>query len=784
MPIPLLEGVTIVEIARSVAARYAGRVLADLGAEVITISPEDDDHEDRDAREQRLSAYLAANKRRAMLDLSDTSLDRICEQADIVIYDRSLENDGPLLDPVALVAKQCVVTIVTPFGMESPYTSLHGDELLFFGLSGIASITPEGAEDRSYERPMHPFGHQAAFVGGVSAAAASLQAWITTRETGRGSLLDVAVVDAVAATPIISQATVFGGHVPPNEDGLPRPRSMLFGAFRCADGYLYMMGRNWDGLAEALERPEWLEGAFSDPEYRLTHMDEIHAVVEDRLGQMACDDAVRRCQAVGVVAFPINSIRQVTEDPQISARGVFQPIVGADGSRGNDFVAPRTPIRIYEGRGPERTVDVLRQPGADTSYARERLLGRVPTTARATTSESHLPLEGVRVADFSWVLAGPQCTKWLGALGAEIVKVESRHRPDSYRMNAPFLDENPESLEGSVSWNMLNYSKKSFTINLGTSEGRGLAQRLVAVSEVAIENYSTGVAERVGLDYQALLKDNPSLVMVSSSGVGRTGPDSGRRAYGKAIHAFSGHTHLTAWPGTPPRGLGGTWTDPTTGMITVLAILAGLIYSRRTGESVHFDLSMAECTISLMADAFLDYFDGSEPAPVGNRDTHDAPHNSFLCADGWIGIACHTETEWQALAALLRQTELARWDRETRLARVEEIDSAIDAWCEQRPLKEALAALHAIGVCAVPVLTFSGVLSDGHFRDRGMITKLSKEGIGTYSAFKIPWISVPEVELNYSVAPHLGEHNGYVRKEILGLSEDDIDALLAVDALT
>lgn len=770
MPIPLLEGITVVEIARTVAPAYAGRLLADLGAEVIALSIESDGD---DGRPTLLAAYLATNKLRAALDLRAPGvLTRIRERADIILYDGSLANDTELTDPVSSRRQRCVVTVVTPFGRQSPYSHLHDDELLYFALSGVASTTPEDAENRVYERPMAPYGHQGAFLGGICAATASLQAWISAQASGRGSVLDVAVADAVAAMPITSQATTFGGHTPSTIP--PRPRSMPWGSLRCADGHIYLMGRDWGAFARALDRPDWLEGTLGDPEYRLAHPDKVRAIVERRLADMTSDEASRRCQSEAVIAFPINSVAQVVEHPQIKARQVFQPIACPGGET---LMAPRTPIRLMEGRGPGRSRDVLRSPGADTAYARNRLLAGTPIV-RAVGGARRLPLVGVRVADFSWVLAGPQCTKWLGALGAEVIKVESRHRPDSYRFNAPFMDNDPTSLEGSVSWNMLNYSKQDCAIHIGTAEGQALAQQLVSVSDVMIENYSTGAAERMGLGYDKLVERNPRLIMVSASGVGRTGPDAGMRAFGKAIHAFSGHTYLAAWPGTPPRGIGGTWTDPTTGMTAALATFAGLIYSRRTNGPLHFDLSMAECTIALMADAFIEHFRGDVPAPRGNRGQCWAPHNSYACADGWLAISCHSDGEWQALASLIGAGRQRRsMTLRERLDHVEELDRAIDDWCAGRTREAALASLVSAAVCATPVLSFDEILTDAHFQSRGLLVRFVKDGVGAYHAFKLPWASDPPINARYVVAPRLGQETEHVCETILGLSTVEITRL-------
>jgi crotonobetainyl-CoA:carnitine CoA-transferase CaiB-like acyl-CoA transferase len=396
-----------------------------------------------------------------------------------------------------------------------------------------------------------------------------------------------------------------------------------------------------------------------------------------------------------------------------------------------------------------------------------------------------LPLDGVRIADFSWVLAGPHCTKWLGALGAEVIKVESHFRPDRFRAVPPFINDQ-QAMDTSVVWNMLNYSKRDCTINLGTEEGRALARQLVAASDVVIENYATGVAERLGLSYAELSAMRPSLVMVSSSGLGRTGPDTEMRAFGKSIHGFSGHTYLAGWPGTPPRGIGGTWTDPLTGVTAALAILAGLAYARRTGQGLHIDLSMAEATIALMAEPFLAYLaTGEEPQPAGNLAAY-TPHNSYRCGDDrWLAIAAHDAQEWRALCAVTAMPAAltALEDGAARAARRAEIDAAIDAWCRTRSRQEALGRLHEAGVCCAPVLDHRAMLADEHFAAREMLEELVNEGHGAYHILKLPWRQEPDSTARYRPAPKLGQDNEYVFTEILKLAPEAITRLTASDVL-
>ncbi|MGE3077267.1 MAG: CaiB/BaiF CoA transferase family protein [Dehalococcoidia bacterium] len=389
---------------------------------------------------------------------------------------------------------------------------------------------------------------------------------------------------------------------------------------------------------------------------------------------------------------------------------------------------------------------------------------------------SELPLSGIRIADFSWVLAGPHCTKWLGAMGAEVIKVESHFRPDRFRGVAPFIGDT-ESIDSSIAWNMLNYSKKDCTINLGTAKGQELAQDLVERSDVVIENFSAGVAERLGLDYSVLSKRNPKLVMVSSSGVGRTGPDAGMRAFGKSIHAFAGQTYLTRWPHTPPRGVGGTWTDPITGVTSALAILAALEFVATGGDGVHLDLSMAEATMALLAEPFLEFLnDSHEAEPTGNYDPSLLIHDSFQTLDGgWVAIAAHSEREESGLRQLLQDHQCP--------ATREELEASLRRFCGTINRDTILAELERLGVCAVPVFSFDELESSPQYVSRSLAQRLVNDGVGAYTAMKLPWTQSPSTPFVYTPAPKLGEDNRYVLESILDLSEDIVEDLLQSDAM-
>ncbi|MFQ6031170.1 MAG: CaiB/BaiF CoA transferase family protein, partial [Dehalococcoidia bacterium] len=259
---------------------------------------------------------------------------------------------------------------------------------------------------------------------------------------------------------------------------------------------------------------------------------------------------------------------------------------------------------------------------------------------------SSLPLEGVRITDFSWQIAGPTCTRYLGAMGAEVIRVESNRRPDPYR-------------ERTISA-LINQSKKSVTLNLAHPNGIALARRLISISDVVIENFAPGVIERLGLGYAELRKLKPEIIMLSSAGLGHSGPDYQQVAYGTLIQCFTGWSAVQGYPGGEPD-IGGIWTDPVVGMLEVFLINAALHRCWESGEGQYIDLSMAEATTMLLPEIILDYaMNGRVQPPQGNRHASQAPQGNYPCRgeDQWIGIAVGSEEQWQALCRTIDCAQL------------------------------------------------------------------------------------------------------------------------------
>jgi CoA:oxalate CoA-transferase len=366
--VPMLSDLTVIEISNSIATSYAGRLLADLGAQVIALEPVQGNRLRHDGNlAPHLDEYLSANKLSAAMDYDAADDARlaasICERADIVLFDRSVPYfDRWLLRECVYKRSDVVLTVVTPWGLESPYSHLCEDELLLFALSGIASVTPEEPENQTVERPMQLYGHQAQFVGGLTAAAASMQGWFATRKSHEALLLDVAVLDALTSMPIISQAAVFAGHPPPKAPS-ERPQTVPRGFLRCRDGYVYTQGGddNWRGWAQLLGRPGWDQPPFSEPSGREQRWPELNDAIQAWLEGQSNAAVYRALQEKGITCFPVNSIGQVVANSQVVARDIFGTISGADGG---EFRVPRTPFRLLKADF-EAVPDVSHALGAD-----------------------------------------------------------------------------------------------------------------------------------------------------------------------------------------------------------------------------------------------------------------------------------------------------------------------------------------------------------------------------------------------------------------------------------
>ena len=397
-----------------------------------------------------------------------------------------------------------------------------------------------------------------------------------------------------------------------------------------------------------------------------------------------------------------------------------------------------------------------------------------------------LPLAGVRICDLTWVIAGPTATRVLADFGAEVIRVEHGQAADPIRFGRPILSGKP-TLNNSGFFNYFNRNKKSVLLNVRHPLGMELLHRLIAVSDVVIENFSSGVLDSWELSYEAQKAINPAIIYCSVSGFGHSGRDKRFTTWGPTAQALSGLTLMSGLPGKPPAGWGYSYMDHTAGYYSAIAVMMALHHRNKTGEGQHIDISQVEAGMVLTGPAVLDYTVNGrsfrrEGMPTGNRawEPAMAPHNTYRCAgeDRWIAVACRNDAEWAAMVRAMGEPAWADARFETLAGRLEyqdELDARVGEWTASREDYAVMATLQAAGVpagvCQGPS---DRVERDEQFRARGWWTSMAHAELGPEAGIDGVTPRLARTPgTNRTASPLLGEHTLDVMTGLLGMTGDE-----------
>lgn len=374
-------------------------------------------------------------------------------------------------------------------------------------------------------------------------------------------------------------------------------------------------------------------------------------------------------------------------------------------------------------------------------------------------------LDDVRIAEFGGYAAGPHIGKLLGNFGATVVHVESRARPDGFRMQYPPYKDNRPGIDRGGCFAYFNDSKLGVTLDLKNARGVELARRLVSTCDVVIENMRPGVMARIGLGYEALAAVRPGLVMLSTCNMGQSGPRADTPGFGSQLTALAGMCNLTGASEGPPMLLYGPYIDFIASTLGAAAVLAALERRRRTGAGAWLDISQYECGLQFLAGPLLDYHrDGRIAQRAGNADPDAVLHGAYPCADGtWLALSCWTEAERGRLDAAVAPQTLADW-------------------LAARPARAAAEALQAAGVHAHAVSTVADLFTDPQLAARGQWRRRPHPVIGD-QAYCFPAFDLAETPGEITrAAPTLGADNERVFGELLGLSAAELAEYAAAGA--
>ena len=799
-----LSGISVIECGQGLAAAYAAKLLAMLGADIIKVEPPGGDitrtrgpyfGDSADLNLSGLFLYLNADKKGVTLDLSDRAerarLDLLMARADILIHNIAPRDRLSLGMDNAAVSRAhpaLIVAAISPFGDYGPYAHYHAYEITAAHASGMASLAPAVSQfpDRP---PLKLFGHQAEFQAGTFAAMTSLAAWLYRTQGGAGQAIEVSEQECLAtmlegAIPIFSYTGRSPSRLGHHTYG---PRSI----WPARDGWIFINPgeeEQWQRMVELMGNPEWAgEEIFKDRFIRGKYADALWPLMAEWTRDWNKQELFMAGQARRVPLAPMNRPSDVYADVHLRARSFFAPLPTPGG---RTIEVPTVPFKSTA------TAWRLSRPAPRLGQHNDEVLGAQAKTAAPANSPAAVadagrgPLAGVRVLDFGWIWAAPYCSMMLAHLGAEVIRVETANRTCLSRRNPPFADNQPGPNRAGV-FNEWNQNKRSIQLNLAKPEGIELALRLAEHSDVTIENFGAGVLERMGLGYEAMRRRNPGIIMLSIGCYGRTGPYTDFVNYGPQVNGQAGLLAVSGYEGDQIREGPCAYGDPATGVFAAFLINAAMIQRRRTGLGQYFELSMMEVLAMGLPEALLEYaMNGRDLGPSGNRDRNMAPHNCYKTLGGpeeWVTIAVGTEDEWRRLCQAIGDPALAEDPRfasaAMRKRNEDELDRIITQWTSTRDRWEAARLLQRSGIAAIPTFSVRDLFEDPHLRERKFFVSLPHPEIGPRTHSGVPWkMSLTPCEVARP-APCLGADTGDVLSSVLNLSTAEIDHLRKAEVL-
>lgn len=760
----ILRDLHVIEISANGAAAMAAKMLADWGARVTIIEPpggtplreEPPYYESSGERRSATWAWLSRGKT-SVRPAPEEALG-LCGRADLVLVENELARDVLGLAPEDVRPRLEGVTsavLISPFSTTGPYARYGATDLGINALGGWMSVM--GRPDRE---PLSAGRNLIGRITGVYAFVAALIALRRVRQGGAPQFVDVsaqAVASSMISAPWLIKSMAGFRY---ERTGNTWP----LGAMECADGFVGippLTAMHWELLCGLMGLDDELEPG-RDLGYRRRHADELYERVRPWLRERTRRQVFEEAQAWRLPAAPVETISERLACPQLAARGFWQEAE----IEGRTLRVPR-PAFAVEGLEP-----VARGP------LREEAAGEAPERARTPPGGPPLPYAGLRVLDLTTFWSGPSATALLGALGADVIKVESVQRPDPYRYQIVNMDRE-RWWEWSPVFNDCNPNKRGVTLDLTSAEGRELFERLVPHADVVVSNFSNRVMPNLGLTNERLRALNPNLIAVTMPGYGLGGPWDNYVGYAIAFELLS-CAHMIGYVDGPPMYAGG-FCDPLVGMHVVAAVDLALQQREATGRGLEVEVPQCEVLETLLAPEHIAVQLGApDPVRRGNRHDWMAPHGCYRVAgdDAWITLAVSSDGEFAALCEELGldageafATAAARKEREDAL------DALLAPAIAGRDGAELEAALQSRGVKACRVVKGSQLAEDAGLAAFGLFAPLEREVTGRHSYKRWPFTFSSLDASHKRPPPLLGQHTDEVLVELLGLAPAELAGL-------
>ena len=805
---PPLHGVRVIEIAGEASA-FAGRQLAELGAEVILV----ESSEGASARKRQpfldgvpdierslYHLHFNAGKRSVLLDLKSNSgvsdLRRLVHSADVLIESMTpgfMDALGIGFESLRIVNPQMLYVTITPFGQDGPFAEYRGNDLIGAASSGLMYLNgfPE-------DPPNLPGAEQANHMASLAAVSTLLVAVVGRERSDRHShRIDISVQEAASVSTLqTANANLYGWHrTIPKRFGIAPTSQGGRSLFKCADGkwisFVVPHGapKVWPNFVAWMEQEGLIASSderFADPSFRAKAPDVVSGLVEQLCGRYPRSEIFTEGQRRRMLAMPVNDARDLLEDEHLQVREFFTSVTVPQS--GHDVIDVSAPYRFSETpalRGLSAPVH-----GADSA----EILAGLPAIASPARSEAvskghhYRPLAGIRVCDFTWMLAGPLTTRVLADYGADVIKIESESRIDTIRLMGA-QPSGTGSINTNGVYNDASANKRAIRLNLNTSRGIELAKELVAKSDIVTNNYTPDRMDRWGLGYEDLRKIKSDIIMLTLPVMGGSGPYRGYGSYGNGVIAYGGLSSNMGFEDRAPVGIAPLYSDFAAPYSAVSALMSALFYREKTGVGQFIELSQAEATINLMGTGIMEAAsNGDLPPRIGNRSRDVAPHGAFPCLgdDRWIAITCESDDDWQRLTNVLAAQELMDDPRFAtnfdRLKHEEALEDEIGSRTKEREVWELMHELQAETVMAAVVEDLEDMVTrDLHLQRHLVPVQGDDDGLTFLTHAQPARIDGKLAPIKRS--PRWGEHDTEVYRDILGLTESEIVKLTAAEVI-
>ncbi len=789
-----IEGVRVIEVGSGNALAYAGKLLRDLGAEVIKIEPPGGDalrdygpfpSDEPDPAHSGMFIYLNGGKRGTCLDVETgdgrEGLVSLLDGADVLLHSFQPAAAKRLgLEPEGLLKRhpRLIVSAVTPYGSTGPYAEWRGYAIQAHSGSTVARrIGDPEREPLTSPLDQAEFQH-----GAVHIATATVLALVHRNRTGRGQFVDVGVMEAV-------QVAIAGITTPRQVYGVMEVRAKRigrtfggkpFGVIATKDGdfaALVLLNRQWRSFIDVMGGPAWAdEPRFASVEQQALsalseeERDEIAGYLDEWFAERTTAEIWEATRRERVPFQPVHTVGQVVDSDQIEERGFIVPAPG-----------PHPPLRV-PGAPYRMSVTPWAPPGPPPALDGEPSSGW--TSAQAPVVEAHAdarsaPLEGVRVIDLGQVWAGPLLGRYLADYGTDSILVDTATRPRGGLGG-------PEDPSEPLAWEGLHRNRRSVQLDLRTPKGVELLKGLLATADVLIDNFTPRVLPNFGLDYEDLAAEFPRLIIAALSAAGRNGPWADTLTYGPTLTGLYGVKSLNGYPEDGVVMEDPSDLDPIAGTYGMLAIMAALHHRDRTGEGQMIEIAQGEVGVLGVTEAVIEHvWNAREMGPQSGLHRVLAPHGIYACAgdDIWISIACGSDEEWSALAQTAGHPEWLERDEfrtpAARRAARAELNAAISDWTRSGEPVALTQQLQDAGVAAFPAMGLFDMLADPQHSHRREHFDLGGDFPTDALLDGNPWhLSEAPPRLRLP-APVPGQHSEEVFGELLGLSPEEVRGLQA-----